>query len=100
MPTAPVLLVGQVLEVERVLEWDQLLAAIIQLDDDKAVALDHAESTGIKKARIAYGLHPGVVVGNQIAIVVKALANRAEVIPYALCADGAWDAWGAVRPPA
>jgi len=61
-----------------------LLGAIVQFDDQDPVGLNQSRTVGIVQTRISDGLQPGVAVGNEIAIVVEAGADIAQVVPNPL----------------
>ena len=76
-----------VLEVELILDDVDVRADRDALQHDHRARLDQAEARRVERAGVAHRLHPGVVVRDQVPVVVKALVDHAQVVPVALDDD-------------
>ena len=83
----PAVVGGDLREVELVFGDDDLLGAVVELHDHHDVGADQAEAGGIEQVRIAHGLEPRVAVRHQVAVVVEAVADIAQVVPDAFGAQ-------------
>ena len=80
-------IIWEVGEIKLVFRLDHQLAAALEFNHDQGKGLNQTESAGIEKPRVADRLQPGVLVRNQVTVVVETLADIAQVIPDTLGCD-------------
>ena len=75
--------VGNIFKVELIHKGDQIFTATLEFNNDDTVGAHQAKTAWIIVSRIADRLHPGVFIGNQIAIVVETSTYVAQIVPDA-----------------